>query len=79
MKITILTASVALIALAWLGVSFSTPAFAGNEYFPDFEQMVSADHGDSHRLGEVVNGEVPLPEASSEVAVGEDFAFIAAK
>lgn len=76
MKIpTLAITSVSLIALSWLGLSFATPTEVPDDprfslYAPE-SVVVSPDHPDSHRLGELSTETVPLPEWNEETTLGE--------
>lgn len=65
MKVKVLAATVAIVSLSWLGISFSTPADPTEIQFSVVGEAVSAEHPDSHRLGEMITEEVALPEWKS--------------
>ena len=77
MKIRILIASVSIIALSWLGMSFVTEPDPWEVYDLPLgaEVTVSAEHPDSHRLGELIKEEVDLP-AWETGAAGFDLALV---
>ena len=58
----------ATVLAAWLGVSFATTPEVSQEEAQMMVFAVNSDHPDSHRRGELVTEEVPLPEWNSEVA-----------
>ena len=77
MNVKILAATVSIVSLSWLGLSFATPADPSDLLFPSIGSgPVSAESPDSHRLGVVLKEEVALPAWESAPSSGTELALV---
>lgn len=78
MNVQILAATVSLVSLSWLGMSFATPADPADQliYPVGPELTVSAEESDSHRLGAILKEEIELPPWDSRPGSSMELALV---